>query len=92
MSGLSMSGREYASFIRAVMDTVSVRPLFGRHPRLSILGPLEVRLQHADLMILGEFERRRVAAGDRSGAVAQPADAARTRRQSAGAARRFVGA
>jgi len=53
--GLSMNGREYASFIRAVMDTVPVRPLFGRHARLSILGPLEVRLQHPDFMILGSL-------------------------------------
>jgi ATP-dependent helicase/nuclease subunit B len=53
--GLAMSGREYAAFIRAVMDTVPVRPLFGRHARLSILGPLEVRLQHPDFMILGSL-------------------------------------
>jgi ATP-dependent helicase/nuclease subunit B len=51
--GLAMRGGEYAAFIRTVMDAVSVRPHYGRHPRLSILGPLEVRLQHADLMILG---------------------------------------
>lgn len=30
-----------------------VRPKFGAHPRLSIWGPLEARLQHADRMILG---------------------------------------
>lgn len=52
-AGLSMQGHEYAPFIRTVMDAIPVRPHFGRHPRLSILGPLEVRLQHADLMILG---------------------------------------
>lgn len=51
--GLSMRGGEYAAFIRTVMDAISVRPHLGQHPRLSILGPLEVRLQHADLMILG---------------------------------------
>lgn len=51
--GLSMRGGEYAAFIRTVMDVVPVRPHVGQHPRLSILGPLEVRLQHADLMILG---------------------------------------
>lgn len=53
--GLVMDGREYAAFIRTVMDTVPVRPRYGRHPRLSILGPLEVRLQHPDLMILGSL-------------------------------------
>ncbi len=51
--GLSMRGGEYAAFIRTVMDAVPVRPHLGQHPRLAILGPLEVRLQHADLMILG---------------------------------------
>lgn len=30
-----------------------VRPRYGRHPRLHIWGPLEARLQHADLVILG---------------------------------------
>lgn len=51
--GLPMTGADYAAFIRTVMETISVRPLRGRHPRLAILGPLEVRLQRADLMILG---------------------------------------
>ena len=49
----AMDGPAYAAFIRTVMDAVPVRPHAGQHPRLSILGPLEVRLQHADLMILG---------------------------------------
>ena len=30
-----------------------VRPRFGRHPRLHIWGPLEARLQHADVVVLG---------------------------------------
>ncbi|HSI00351.1 MAG TPA: double-strand break repair protein AddB, partial [Reyranella sp.] len=30
-----------------------LRPTFGRHPRLSIWGPLEARLQRADLLVLG---------------------------------------
>src|SRR3546814_13906821 len=29
------------------------RPRYGLHPRVAILGPLEARLQHADLLILG---------------------------------------
>ena len=35
------------------MSGAVVRPLYGRHPRLSIWGLLEARLQQADLMILG---------------------------------------
>ncbi len=50
---IQLSGMEYAAFIRVILEAVSVRPHFGRHPRLSILGPLEARLQRADLMILG---------------------------------------
>ena len=43
----------YAPMIRAFMDEVPVRPAYGRHPRLAILGPLEARLQSYDLVILG---------------------------------------
>ncbi len=31
----------------------TVRPRFGQHPRLAILGPLEARLLSADLIVLG---------------------------------------
>jgi ATP-dependent helicase/nuclease subunit B len=50
---LEMGAVDYASFIRALMDQVAVRPTGGLHPRLSILGPLEARLLQADLVILG---------------------------------------
>jgi ATP-dependent helicase/nuclease subunit B len=52
-SGIALTGREYVDFIRTLMDAAPVRPRFGRHPRLHIWGPLEARLQRADLMILG---------------------------------------
>ena len=35
------------------MSGQAVRPQFGKHPRLFIWGPLEARLQQADLIILG---------------------------------------
>lgn len=38
---------------QALMAGETVRPVWGKHPRLAILGPLEARLQRADLMILG---------------------------------------
>lgn len=41
-----------ASFDRLTGGT-TVRPRFGQHPRLFILGPLEARLQKFDLTILG---------------------------------------
>ncbi|MEQ9490122.1 MAG: double-strand break repair protein AddB [Alphaproteobacteria bacterium] len=43
----------YAALIPALMQGRTVRPAFGAHPRLSIWGPLEARLQHADLVVLG---------------------------------------
>jgi len=39
--------------LRLMMDGIAVRPPQGGHPRLSIWGLLEARLQHADLMVLG---------------------------------------
>lgn len=43
----------YPEMVEALMLGNVVRPNFGRHPRLNIWGPLEARLQHADLIILG---------------------------------------
>ncbi len=45
--------RDCPAFIDALLEGRAVRPRYGRHPRLFIWGPLEARLQHADLMILG---------------------------------------
>ncbi|HEY1710108.1 MAG TPA: double-strand break repair protein AddB [Rhizomicrobium sp.] len=43
----------YAPLFRALCDEKSVRLPYGNHPRLSILGPLEARLQSFDLVVLG---------------------------------------
>lgn len=48
-----LPGREWPALLDALMSGTVVRPLYGRHPRLSIWGLLEARLQQADLMILG---------------------------------------
>jgi ATP-dependent helicase/nuclease subunit B len=45
--------RDYAPLVASLMQTVAVRPRYGRHPRLMILGLLEARLVHADVTILG---------------------------------------
>jgi ATP-dependent helicase/nuclease subunit B len=42
-----------AAIARALLDGESVRPRWQRHPQLSIWGPLEARLQSADLLVLG---------------------------------------
>jgi ATP-dependent helicase/nuclease subunit B len=43
----------YAPLFRLLAEETPVRPAYGRHPRLSILGPLEARLQSFDVTILG---------------------------------------
>ncbi|MFC4348779.1 double-strand break repair protein AddB [Kordiimonas lipolytica] len=43
----------YAALFDELLAGVSVRPVWRQHPRLSIWGTLEARLQRADLMILG---------------------------------------
>ena len=48
-----IEGRRYPEFLRAFLAETIVRPRYGRHPRLSIWGPLEARLQQADSVILG---------------------------------------
>lgn len=48
-----VSPGDYPALLDALLDGVVVRPLYGDHPRLQILGPLEARLQQADLIILG---------------------------------------
>jgi ATP-dependent helicase/nuclease subunit B len=39
--------------IERLMAAAAVRPPYGQHPRLTIWGLLEARLQHADLLVLG---------------------------------------
>lgn len=43
----------YPVLFRQFAQEIAVRPAYGRHPRLAILGPLEARLQHFDLVVLG---------------------------------------
>lgn len=42
----------YPAVLKALLTGQVVRPKFGRHPRLAILGPLEARLQRFDVLIL----------------------------------------
>ncbi|HEY1613963.1 MAG TPA: double-strand break repair protein AddB [Rhizomicrobium sp.] len=43
----------YPSLFAMMAEERAVRPPFGRHPRLAILGPLEARLQQFDVVVLG---------------------------------------
>ncbi|HTR86311.1 MAG TPA: double-strand break repair protein AddB [Reyranella sp.] len=49
----SIAGGEWPALLATMLSTAMLRPRFGRHPRLAIWGPLEARLQRADLLILG---------------------------------------
>ncbi len=48
-----LSGLDYPLLLETLLNARVVRPRFGRHPRLAILGPIEARLQQADLVVLG---------------------------------------
>ena len=49
----SVTGADYPALLETLMAGISVRPRYGRHPRLHIWGLLEARMQQADVMILG---------------------------------------
>ncbi len=49
----AIAGTAYPAMLDGLLAESVVRPRRGGHARLNIWGPLEARLQHADLMILG---------------------------------------
>ncbi len=61
LSDLARAGRDlppmglasYARLVGHLMKGITVRPLYGQHPRLLIQGPLEARLSQPDLIVLG---------------------------------------
>ena len=50
---LPLKTSDAVPILRQLLDSVRIRPPYGRHPRVFIWGLLEARLQQADLMILG---------------------------------------
>lgn len=48
----AMDFTSFAAAVDAFLASTPVRPAYGAHPRLAILGPLEARLQSADLVVL----------------------------------------
>ncbi|MCP5366643.1 MAG: double-strand break repair protein AddB [Hyphomicrobiales bacterium] len=47
-----VDGADYPALLETLLAARVVRPRYGRHPRVAILGLLEARLQHADRVIL----------------------------------------
>ncbi len=50
--GTMVAPSHYANLFDTLLAGRVVRPRFGTHPRLAILGPLEARLQRHDVMVL----------------------------------------
>ncbi len=48
-----LQSTHYVSLLGTLLKGITVRPRFGAHPRLSILGQIEARLYSADKVILG---------------------------------------
>lgn len=59
----SIGLRDYEHICRFLMDSVTVRPKFGTHARLRILGQLEARMNDADVIILGSLNEGTWPAG-----------------------------
>lgn len=47
-----LSLETYYAMLETLMRGVTIRPLYGTHPRLSILGQIEARMLDADLVIM----------------------------------------
>ncbi len=47
--------KEYVGLFEAMTTGITVRPKYGTHPRLKILGPIEARLGCFDTVIVGEL-------------------------------------
>ncbi|WP_020590640.1 double-strand break repair protein AddB [Kiloniella laminariae] len=62
-----VSAHRYPEMIAALMVGRAVRAPFGAHPRLSILGAIEARLQHADVVVLGGLNEGSWPAETKSG-------------------------
>ncbi len=50
----TIAQNQYGGFISSLMSAITVRPKYGTHPRLKILGPIEARLSGFDTIIIGE--------------------------------------
>ena len=53
---ISLTARDYAALVEVIFAETVVRAPAHAHPRLKILGPLEARLLHADVMMLGGLD------------------------------------
>ena len=52
-AALTVEPADPVPILRQLLESASVRPPYGGHPRIFIWGLLEARLQHADFVVLG---------------------------------------
>jgi ATP-dependent helicase/nuclease subunit B len=52
-ANVELRAEDAVPLLRQLLDAEAVRPPYGGHPRIQILGLLEARLAHADLMVMG---------------------------------------
>ncbi len=50
-----ISGADYPDLYRGLTSSINVRPRLPAHPRISIWGPFEARLQQPDVIVLGSL-------------------------------------
>ncbi len=55
LPALEIAAQDYADLYRSLIANENVRPRIPVHPRLSIWGPFEARLQQPDIVILGSL-------------------------------------
>ena len=53
-----VAAEDFSALMLELLSAVAIRPRFGKHPRLFIWGPLEARLQQADLLVLGSLNEK----------------------------------
>ncbi|GAA4009615.1 double-strand break repair protein AddB [Sphingomonas humi] len=51
-AALTLSAEDVVPLLRSLLDGIAIRPPFGQHPRIRILGLIEARLIKTDLMVL----------------------------------------
>ena len=57
-SGFACPAQQWPAVFDALLDSRTVRPFGGTHPRVTILGPIEARLQNYDRVVLGGLNEK----------------------------------
>jgi ATP-dependent helicase/nuclease subunit B len=58
LNSLKIKGTDYLLILERLLSQVTLRPLYGTHPRLHIWGLLEAQLQTVDCMIIGGMNEK----------------------------------